>query len=181
MSDTDEKPAGGGKTLSIADSPDVCSPDAGVPAAGSGSAAGSAAAHTTAAGSTTGRPAGGGSAAAGRQAPRPPDRRSQRRWVPVTAAWLCLLIGLADIIEVIQPGLIYTSRLSRIHAFVPGTLFNVTHTVSVIIGLLLLMLSHGLKRRKRRAWEAVTGLLAVSVVVHLLPFPPDRVTTAILS
>jgi lysyl-tRNA synthetase, class II len=64
---------------------------------------------------------------------------------------------------------------------VPGTLVNVTHTVTVIIGLLLLMLSHGLKRRKRRAWEAVTGLLAVSVVVHVLPFRQDRIITAVVS
>src|SRR5215475_6974840 len=27
-----------------------------------------------------------------------PDRRHQRRWVPITMGWLCLLIGLADII-----------------------------------------------------------------------------------
>jgi lysyl-tRNA synthetase class 2 len=101
--------------------------------------------------------------------------------VPVTAGWLCLLIGLADIVEVVRPDLIYTSRLSRIHQFVPGTLVNVTHTVSVIIGLLLLMLSHGLKRRKRRAWEAVTLLLAISVVVHIIPLRHDRIVTAAIS
>src|SRR5260370_23763710 len=32
-------------------------------------------------------------------APRPPDRRHQRRWVPVTAAFLALLVGLASIIQ----------------------------------------------------------------------------------
>lgn len=101
--------------------------------------------------------------------------------MPVTAGWLCLLIGLADIVEVVRPGLIYTTRLSKIHQFVPGTLVNVTHTVTVIIGLLLLMLSHGLKRRKRRAWEAVTLLLAVSVVVHVIPFRENRIATAIIS
>ena len=122
-----------------------------------------------------------GAPAAGRQAPRPPDRRNQRRWVPVTAAWLCLLIGLADIIEVVRPGLIYSSHLTRLHSFVPGTLVNVTHTVSVIIGLLLLMLSHGLKRRKRRAWQAVTVLLAVSAVVHVIPFREGRIVTAVVS
>jgi lysyl-tRNA synthetase, class II len=115
------------------------------------------------------------------QATRPPDRRHQRRWVPVTAGWLCLLIGLADIIEVVRPGLIYTTRLNRIHAFVPGTLMDVTHTVSVIIGLLLLMLSHALRRRKRRAWEAVTLLLAASVVIHLIPVRHDRIITAVVS
>jgi lysyl-tRNA synthetase class 2 len=140
MSDTEGKPAAGGKSVSVADSP-----------------------------------------ARREQVTRPPDRRHQRRWVPVTAGWLCLLIGLADIIEVIRPGLIYSTRLNRIHAFVPGTLFNVTHTVSVIIGLLLLMLSHALRRRKRRAWEAVTLLLAASVVVHLIPVRHDRIITAVVS
>ena len=101
--------------------------------------------------------------------------------MPVTAAWLCLLIGLADIIEVVRPGLIYSSHLTRLHSFVPGTLVNVTHTVSVIIGLLLLMLSHGLKRRKRRAWQAVTVLLAVSAVVHVIPFREGRIVTAVVS
>ena len=101
--------------------------------------------------------------------------------MPVAAGWLCLLIGLADIIEVVRPGLFYSSHLTRFHAFVPGTLVNVTHTVSVIIGLLLLMLSHGLKRRKRRAWEAVTVLLAGSVVVHVIPFRQDRIVTALVS
>ena len=150
MSDTDEKPAGGGKTLSVADSPAERSPDAAPPAAGP-------------------------------QAPRPPDRRNQHRWVPVAAGWLCLLIGLADIIEVVRPGLFYSSHLGKLHPFVPGTLVNVTHTVSVVIGLLLLMLSHALKRRKRRAWEAVTVLLVVSAVVHVLPPRHDRIITAVVS
>jgi lysyl-tRNA synthetase class 2 len=150
MSETDGKPAGGGKTLSVADPP-------------------------------AGRPLTAGPPAAGRQATRPPDRRNQRRWVPIAAGWLCLLIGLADIIEVVHPGLFYTSHLTRFHAFVPGTLVNVTHTVSVIIGLLLLMLSHGLKRRKRRAWEAVTVLLAASAVVHVIPYREGRIVTAIVS
>ena len=159
MSDTDEQPAGGGKTLSVAGP----------------SAEGTPAASRTAAA----RPA--GPEAPAPATPRPPDRRNQRRWVPVTAGWLCLLIGLADIVEVVRPGLVYSTHLSRIHQFVPGTLVNVTHTVSVIIGLLLLMLSHGLKRRKRRAWEAVTLLLAVSVVVHVIPFRQDRIITAAVS
>ena len=63
----------------------------------------------------------------------------------------------------------------------PGSLTNVAHTLTVIIGLLLLMLSHGLRRRKRRAWEAVTLLLAASVVVHLIHPRHDRVITAVVS
>ena len=115
------------------------------------------------------------------QVVRPPDRRTQRAWVPVAAGWLCLLIALADIIQVVRPSLYTVTHLHKIHAFVPGTLTNVAHTLTVIIGLLLLMLSHGLRRRKRRAWEAVTVLLALSVVVHLIHPRHDRVITAIVS
>src|SRR5215510_3037212 len=98
---------------------------------------------------------------------RAPDRRHQRKWVPITTGWLCLLIGLADVISVAIPSLHLHHRLHRITPFVPGTMTNVTSTATVIIGLLLLMLSHGLRRRKRRAWEATTLLLASSMVIHL--------------
>jgi len=36
----------------------------------------------------------------------------------------------------------------------------------VIIGLALLMLSHGLRRRKRRAWAAVMALLVFGLIIH---------------
>jgi lysyl-tRNA synthetase class 2 len=115
------------------------------------------------------------------QVVRPPDRRTQHTWVPVAAGWLCLLIGLADIVQVVRPSLYTYTHLHKIHAFLPGTLTNVAHILSVIIGLLLLMLSHGLRRRKRRAWEAVTLILAASVVVHLIHPRHDRVITAVVS
>src|SRR6266516_7518697 len=99
---------------------------------------------------------------------RAPDRRYQRKWVPITTGWLCLLIGLADVIGVAIPGLHLHYRLHRITPFVPGTMTNLTSTATVIIGLLLLMLSHGLRRRKRRAWQATTVLLAFSAVIHLM-------------
>ncbi len=107
----------------------------------------------------------------GARAGRAPDRRHQRRWVPITTGWLCLLIGLADITGVAIPSLHLHHRLHRITIFVPGTMTNVTNTATVIIGLLLLMLSHGLRRRKRRAWQAVTLLLAFSVVIHVVHAP----------
>src|ERR1017187_9865198 len=98
---------------------------------------------------------------------RPPDRRHQLSWVPVTAAWLCLLIGLADIVQVVLPRVYVHAHLHKINSYVPGTLTNLTRTADVLTGLLLLMLSHGLKRRKRGAGQAVILLLAFSVVVHL--------------
>ena len=41
-----------------------------------------------------------------------------------------------------------------------------TRTTDLIIGLALVMVSHGLRRRKRRAWEATVALLAVGLVAH---------------
>src|SRR5215470_14928045 len=102
---------------------------------------------------------------------RAPDRRHQRKWVPITTGWLCLLIGLADVISVAVPGLHLHHRLHRITAFVPGTMTNFSRTSTVIIGLVLVMLSHVLRRRKRRALQAGTLLLAFSIVVHVVHAP----------
>src|SRR5499433_2871314 len=113
---------------------------------------------------------------------RGPDRRQRHRWVPITAGWLALLIGLADVVSAVIPRLQLVHRLHRIVPFVPGVLTNVTFTADVIIGLLLLMLSHGLRRRKRRAWQAACLLLAFSVLIHLVhaPYLVPGVVSAIL-
>ncbi len=100
-----------------------------------------------------------------------PDRRQQRRWVPITIGWLCFWIGLADVVNSAIPRLHLEHRLHRITPFVPGVLTNVTATADVIIGLALLMLSHGLRRRKRRAWQAVSVLLLFSIVIHVVHAP----------
>jgi lysyl-tRNA synthetase, class II len=98
-------------------------------------------------------------------APRLHDRRHQRAWVPSIAALLTLLIGASDIYSVLNPH--WPRGLHRLHGlFVPGTVSNATHSAEVIIGLLLLLLAHGLRRRKRRAWQAVTGLIAFDIGIH---------------
>jgi len=95
-----------------------------------------------------------------------------------------MLIGLADIAGQLVPGLPeryprLAQELHKINGVVPGTgLANAARTAGIIIGLLLLMLSHGLRRRKRRAWQAVMLLLAVNVVLHVLHLP--RVTSAVV-
>jgi lysyl-tRNA synthetase, class II len=94
------------------------------------------------------------------------DRRNHRSWVPFTAAWLCRLIGLADILGVFAPEV--GRKLHKISTVMPGGVGNYARTLDVIVGLLLLMLAHALRRRKRRAWQAVTVLLAVTVVTHLV-------------
>jgi lysyl-tRNA synthetase class 2 len=94
----------------------------------------------------------------------PVDRRHQHAWVPASAALLTLLIGLSDILAIFRPDLV--PRLHKINYLVPGTLTTVTRSADVIIGLMLLMLAHGLRRRKRRAWQAVAALLAFDIGIH---------------
>jgi lysyl-tRNA synthetase, class II len=105
------------------------------------------------------------------------DRR-RRGWIPGVASLFCLLIGLSDVLAVFRPGL--HEKLHRINAFVPGTLTNVTRSADVIIGLMLVLLSHGLRRRKRRAWQAVLALLVFDIVIHFWHGGP-RVYSAVVA
>jgi lysyl-tRNA synthetase, class II len=76
---------------------------------------------------------------------------------------VALIIGLADIIEGVRPGIAYHYNLHRL-----TEVSNLTRTADILIGLLLVMLSHGLRRRKRRAWQAAVLALAGNLVLHLL-------------
>jgi lysyl-tRNA synthetase class 2 len=115
---------------------------------------------------------GGAQAPAG--SPNAADRKRRRAWVPGTAALLTALIGLSDILGIFRPDLAH--RLHKITYLVPGTLTIATRSADVIIGLMLLMLAHGLRRRKRRAWQAVAALLAFDIAIHFLH--AQRIVTA---
>jgi len=104
-----------------------------------------------------------------RRARRLPDRRRERRWVPLTAGWLCLLIGIYNVLGVLSPQ--FHERLHRIGRVMPGGLTNAARAADVITGLMLIMLAHALRRRKRRAWQAVVILLAVNIVTHVVHGP----------
>jgi len=103
--------------------------------------------------------------------PLPPKGGRRRAWVPGVASLLCLLIGLSDVLAIFKPA--WHARLHNVNAFVPGTLTNVTRSADVIIGLMLVLLAHGLRRRKRRAWQAVLALLVFDIVIHFLHFPRE--------
>jgi lysyl-tRNA synthetase, class II len=111
----------------------------------------------------------------------PVDRRHQHAWVPASAALLTALIGLSDILAIFKPD--WTHRLNKINYLVPGTLSVGLRSADVIIGLMLLMLAHGLRRRKRRAFQAVVALLAFDIGIHFYhsPYHTQRVPTAIVS
>ena len=104
--------------------------------------------------------------------------RKQRTWVPGLAAFVCLLIGISDIVAIFKPA--WHDKLQRINGLVPGTMTNVTLVSAyAIVGLLLLLLSHGLRRRKRRAWQAVVALLAFDIAIHFVHTP--RVYSAVVA
>jgi lysyl-tRNA synthetase class 2 len=92
------------------------------------------------------------------------DRRSRRRWVPALAGWLTFLVGLHDVVGALLPE--WHRRMVAVDEFVPGSVNNAARTATLVAGLLLLLLSHGLRRRKRRAWRAVVCLLAFTIVSH---------------
>jgi lysyl-tRNA synthetase class 2 len=116
-------------------------------------------------------------AKAGRTQPsgagRPAERKRQHGWVPGCAALLTALIGLSDILAIFMP-----EWSHQLNYLMPGTLTNVTRSADVLIGLTLLMLAHGLRRRKRRAWQAVAALLAFDVAIHFLH--SRRIVTAVI-
>ncbi|MFP3988764.1 phosphatidylglycerol lysyltransferase domain-containing protein [Streptomyces sp. E11-3] len=87
--------------------------------------------------------------------------------VPSLVATACTVVGLLDI----AAGAIPRFRHSRMHAVaevLPGALGPFAAALSISAGVLLLLLGHGLRRGKRRAWRAAVVLLPVGALAQLL-------------
>lgn len=85
--------------------------------------------------------------------------------VPAVVARACALVGLVDIAAGVFPRF----RHSRMHAIaevLPGALGPFAAALSLSTGVLLLLLAHGLRRRKRRAWRAAVALLPAGAVAQ---------------
>ncbi|MCK8677871.1 phosphatidylglycerol lysyltransferase domain-containing protein [Streptomyces lichenis] len=85
--------------------------------------------------------------------------------VPTLVGTACTFIGLIDIAAGVFPRF----RASRMHALaevLPGTLGPLSAALAVSVGVLLLLLAHGLKRRKRRAWRAAVVLLPAGALAQ---------------
>ncbi|MDH6112240.1 lysyl-tRNA synthetase class 2 [Kitasatospora sp. MAP12-15] len=90
-----------------------------------------------------------------------------RAWLPGAAGYACLLIGLVDIASAIFPKL----RRTRMHTWtgqLPGGTTTLATAGTLIVGILLVLLAHALRRRKRRAWRMVCVLLPVGAALHIL-------------
>ncbi|MDV9191797.1 phosphatidylglycerol lysyltransferase domain-containing protein [Streptomyces sp. SR27] len=90
--------------------------------------------------------------------------------VPTLIGTAVTLGGLIDIAAGVFPRF----RVSRMHSFaevLPGTLSPLgplSAALSLSAGVLLLLLAHGLKRNKRRAWRAVVVLLPLGAAAQFL-------------
>jgi lysyl-tRNA synthetase class 2 len=85
--------------------------------------------------------------------------------VPALIARACTLVGLLDIAAGVFPRF----RHSRMHTaaeVLPGALGPFAAALSLSTGVLLLLLAHGLRRRKRRAWRAAVALLPAGAVAQ---------------
>ncbi|WP_405395374.1 phosphatidylglycerol lysyltransferase domain-containing protein [Microbispora hainanensis] len=104
------------------------------------------------------------------------DLRSR---VPGLAAGAALLIGILDIVRGLVPSL-RASRIGEIASVLPGAVTTLAETASLLVGILLIMLAHALRRRKARAWRAVVVLLPVDAVLEGLHRHPVAASVSLL-
>lgn len=96
---------------------------------------------------------------------RPRPRGPRPESVPGLIAGAGTVAGLLDIAAGIFPRF----RHSRMHSLAevfPGTFGPYAAALALSVGLLLLLLAHGLRRGKRRAWRAAVVLLPVGAVAQ---------------
>ncbi|MET8983068.1 phosphatidylglycerol lysyltransferase domain-containing protein, partial [Streptomyces sp. NPDC004539] len=85
--------------------------------------------------------------------------------VPVLVGRACALVGLLDVIAGVFPRFRH-SRMHTIAEVLPGSFGPFAAALSLSAGILLLLLAHGLKRGKRRAWRAAVALLPAGAVAQ---------------
>ncbi|MFI2190185.1 phosphatidylglycerol lysyltransferase domain-containing protein [Streptomyces sioyaensis] len=87
--------------------------------------------------------------------------------VPGVVGTAGVIVGLLNLAS----GVFARFRHSRMHALaevLPGAVSPLAAAASIVVGILLLLLAHGLKRRKRRAWTAAVALLPVGIAAQLV-------------
>jgi lysyl-tRNA synthetase, class II len=109
--------------------------------------------------------------------PAPAERRfapaaalaRPRSWVPRAAGLACYVIGLLDILSAVFPTIRRSAPLAKVGHYLPGLQVDpVAVTGSLIIGILLVLVAHGLRRRKHRAWMGTVALLGGSLVTRVV-------------
>ena len=92
-------------------------------------------------------------------------RRTER--VPYVMALLTGAVGVLTMISALVPG--QRASVNRLIAVLGEPVAALATSTAVAAGLILLVLSSGLRRGKRRAWAASVIALAVITLLHVLP------------
>ncbi|MBC9726714.1 phosphatidylglycerol lysyltransferase domain-containing protein [Streptomyces sp. TRM68367] len=87
--------------------------------------------------------------------------------VPVLVGRACALVSVLDIAAGVFPRFRH-SRMHTMAEVLPGALGPFAAALSLSAGVLLLLLAHGLKRGKRRAWRAAVALLPAGAVAQFI-------------
>ncbi|THA36661.1 DUF2156 domain-containing protein [Streptomyces sp. A1277] len=85
--------------------------------------------------------------------------------VPTLVGTACAVVGLIDVAAGVFPRFRH-SRMHSLAEVLPGALGPFAAALSLSAGVLLLLLAHGLKRRKRRAWRAAVVLLPAGALAQ---------------
>ncbi|ARI53836.1 phosphatidylglycerol lysyltransferase domain-containing protein [Streptomyces griseobrunneus] len=85
--------------------------------------------------------------------------------VPAVVGTACTVVGLIDVAAGVFPRFRH-SRMHSLAEVLPGALGPFAAALSLSAGILLLLLAHGLKRHKRRAWRAAVVLLPAGAVAQ---------------
>ncbi len=85
--------------------------------------------------------------------------------VPALVGSACTVVGLIDVAAGVFPRFRH-SRMHTLAEVLPGALGPFAAALSLSVGMLLLLLAHGLKRHKRRAWRAAVILLPAGAVAQ---------------
>lgn len=92
--------------------------------------------------------------------------RYKRVWDAWVLAALVFLIGILNIVSSISPSL--PARLHILEDVLPLIMVQGSRHIVVLTGLLLVLTSRGILRRKRMAWWAAFVMISASVVLQLL-------------
>jgi len=92
-------------------------------------------------------------------------RSAGTRW-PIVLACFAAASGLLNIVSAMTPAI--DSRLKLVEDATPSFVPHVASALVVPAGLMLMMLSRGLWRRRRRAWQLTLALMIAAALLHLL-------------
>ncbi|MEV4572591.1 phosphatidylglycerol lysyltransferase domain-containing protein [Nonomuraea jabiensis] len=95
----------------------------------------------------------------------------KRSWIRAVAAYASLVVGLLDISKAVFPRFEH-SRMGEWTDLLPGIVTTFARASSLVVGIMLIMLAHALRRGKVRAWRAVVVLLPVSAAVSFVHLRP---------